>query len=237
MVDNNSKGLYSPAKVAGQFKRKPGVAIIGDKNWNRDRDMMTLAALKKYDDENHRLILKESREYRFNTFGECAAAKWHAWAWCMKKLGVKIVEQMERHPDKVRRAGAFFQHALDKEMKEKGIRCEERPPKYVNAEQDLWKSGMYVYYHGDIVYFISNPMQVRAKEGSIYLANRVQYMIITNARADGNEHTFRSAEVKSSVPKAADPQETHALPETGTGETEVRDLDADKQTDNDGVPG
>ena len=236
-MSNQPDKLYSPAKIAEQFSRKPGVAIIGDKNWNRDRDAMTLAALKKYDDENHKLILKECKEYRFNTFPECAAAKWHAWAWCMKKLGVKIVEQMDRNPDIVRRSPAFFQHRLEKEMKERGIRCEERPPKYVNVEQDLWKSGMYVYYQGDIVYFISNPMKVRAKEGTIYLANRVQFMIITNSRADGKENTFRSAEVKPSVSETPAAQEVNALPDDRAGETEVRGVDADKQTDNGGVPG
>jgi hypothetical protein len=102
----------------------------------------------------------------------------------MKKLGVKIVEQIERNPKIAQQMGTFFDHKLEKELKEKDIRCEERPPKYIDAEQDLWKSGMYVYYHGDIVYFISNPMKVRAKEGQIYLANRAQFMILTNARVE-----------------------------------------------------
>jgi len=180
----NTNQLCSPAKVAEHFRKKPGYHIVGQKAWNRNRDAMTLAALKKYDDENHRLILKECKEYRFNTFGECAAAKWKAWAWAMKKLGVKIVEQIERNPKIAQQMGTFFDHKLEKELKEKDIRCEERPPKYIDAEQDLWKSGMYVYYHGDIVYFISNPMKVRAKEGQIYLANRAQFMILTNARVE-----------------------------------------------------
>jgi hypothetical protein len=231
MRDQNLKELYSPARVSDQLKRRPGVAIIGDKNWNRDRDMMTLAEIRKYDDENHRLILKECREYRYNTFEECAAAKWHAWAWAMKKLGVRIVTQMDNNPEIVRRSPAFFEHQLEKELKEKGIRLEERPPKYINVEQDLWKSGMYVYYHGDIVYFISNPMSVRAKEGSIYLANRVQFIIMTNARVDGRESTFRSAEVSPPVRETEGPPEAGALPESGAGTTEVRSLDADIEKD------
>ncbi len=155
----------------------------------------------------------------------------------MKKLGVKVVEQMDRNPQIVQKTPAFFEHRLEKELNEQGIRCEERPPKYINVEQDLWQSGMYVYYHGDIVYFISNPMQVRAKEGSIYLPNRTQFVIITNSRVDGKENVFRSAEVNKPVPEAPGTQETHDLPEDGAGKTEVRDLDADKQTDSDGVPG
>jgi hypothetical protein len=178
MENNNT--LYKQA----QSRKKPGYHIVGQADWNPTRDKMTLAELKKYDDENHRLILKEAKEYRFSTFPECAAAKWKAWAWAMNKLGVKVVEQMNRNPNVVRRAPAFFEHQLEKELKEKNIRCEERPPKYISAEQDLWQSGMYVYYHGDIVYFISNPMSVKAKEGSIYLANRVQFIIITNARPE-----------------------------------------------------
>lgn len=225
-MTNNLNELYSPAKAAEQFKRKPGYHIVGQHNRNRDRDAMTLAALKKYDDENHSLILKESREYRFNTFPECAAAKWHAWAWAMKRLGIKVVEDIERNPKMAREMGAFFEHGLQKELKEKDIVCEERPPKYVDVEQDLWKSGMYVYYHGDIVYFISNPMKVRAKEGTIYLANRVQYIIMTNARADGKEHVFTSAEVTNSVREAASPAKAGEVPAGGAGETKVRDLDA-----------
>ncbi len=229
MNDQNLKDLYSPIKAADLLKRKPGVAIIGDNNWNQERDLMTLAALKKYDDENHRLILKECREYRFGSLGECSAAKWYAWAWAMRKLGVRIVEKMDNNPDIVRKHPVFYEHQLDKELKEKGIRLEERPPQYINVEQDLWKSGMYVYYHGDIVYFISNPMSVRAKEGSIYLANRIQFMLMTNARIDGSQDTFRSAEVKPPVREAESVPEADALPESGAGETKVRDLAADSE--------
>ena len=178
------ENLYSPRKAAELFDKKPGYHIVGQKDWNATRDKMTLAEVRDYDDENHRLILKESKEFRFNTFQECAAAKWKAWAWAMQKLGVKVVEMMSRNPETVRKAGAWFEHKLKKELEEKNIRCEERPPKHVNAEQDLWKSGMYVYYHGDIVYFISNPMKVRAREGQIYLADRFQFMIVTNARPE-----------------------------------------------------
>jgi hypothetical protein len=231
MRDQNLKELYSPARVSDQLKRRPGVAIIGDKNWNRDRDMMTLAEIRKYDDENHRLILKECREYRYNTFEECAAAKWLATMWALAKLGSKVAKAMYDNPRKVKEARAYFGHALDKDIAAKAIRCEERPPKYVNAEQDLWKSGMYVYYHGDIVYFISNPMSVRAKEGSIYLANRVQFIIMTNARVDGRESTFRSAEVSPPVRETEGPPEAGALPESGAGTTEVRSLDADIEKD------
>jgi hypothetical protein len=220
-MSNAVNQLYSPAKVAEQLKRKPGVAIIGDENWNRDRDMMTLAALKKYDDENHRLILKESREYRFNTMPECAAAKWHAWAFAMKKLGVKIVEEIERNPNVARNLGAFYEHRLQKELNERGVRCEERPPQYINVEQDLWKSGMYVYYQGDIVYFISNPMSVRAKEGTIYLANRVQFIIMTNARLNGgaNAGIFGKARSPESV------QSTPIVSDDGNGKAKVSRVD------------
>jgi len=184
MSNNKAKQLYSPAKLAEKFRTKPGVHIFGQEEWNRTREAMTLGELRKYDDENHRLILKESKEYRFDDFRECAAAKWQAWSFAMKKLGVRVVEDMGRSPEAVRKDPRFFQKRLDNEMHVKGIRCEERPPKHINVEEDLWKSGMYVYYHGDIVYFISNPMQVRAKEGDIYLANRVQFMIVTNAKLE-----------------------------------------------------
>lgn len=178
------ENLYSPRKAAELFDKKPGHHIVGQESWNRARDKMTLADVKRYDDENHRLILKECKEYRFGSLPECAAAKWMAWAWAMKRLGIKVVEDMGRDPNMVRRDTRFFEKRLEVEMKNKDVRCEERPPKEINVEADLWQSGMYVYYHGDIVYFISNPMKVRAREGQIYLASRSQVMIVTNARPE-----------------------------------------------------
>jgi hypothetical protein len=137
----------------------------------------------------------------------------------------------------LQKSPAFFQHRLEKELNERGVRCEERPPKFINVEQDLWQSGMYVYYHGDIVYFISNPMQVRAKEGSIYLPNRTQFVIITNSRVDGKENVFRSAEVKTSVRETVDPPRSNLESNCGHGGTESSDLDAERQPDDGGVPG
>lgn len=181
---NDLAKLYSPANIPNHLKFKPGFSISGNPAWNSRRDHMTLDDVKKYDDENHRLILKECKQYRFNTLSECAAAKWHAWAFCMKKLGIHVVEDMGRSPESVRKDPAFFEKRLQVELNNKNVRLEERPPKAINVEEDLWQSGMYVYYNGDIVFFISNPIGVRAKEGMIFLANRQQFMLVTNAKLE-----------------------------------------------------
>jgi hypothetical protein len=182
-MDNVAK-LYTPSNIPKRIRMKPGVSISGDPEWNHRRDHMILSDVKKYDDENHRLILKECKQYRFNSLPECAVAKWYAWAFCMKKLGIKVVEDMGRSPESVRKDPSFFEKRLDVEMKHKHVRIEERPPKFISVEQDLWQSGMYVYYNGDIVFFISNPIGVRAREGVIFLANRQQFMLVTNAKLE-----------------------------------------------------
>lgn len=160
-------------------------------NTNPAKERMTLDQVRKYDDENHRLILDESELYRLEDPQAAGVFHWEAWRRCMKHLGVTAIENFwksvnlrELHSFATQLKLAQAMNRGNEEMLEKGIQVEEATPRkllQMTVNPEAWKLGKYVYYKGDIVYFISNPMEKRRRRGLIYIAGQVDYCVRTNA--------------------------------------------------------
>jgi len=168
-------------EMVDRFRHVPKYSVRGSFKTNPRRESMTLGELKKYDDANHEAILNESKELRFGTLQQAARAKFLAWGACMKKIGVMTFIKYGSL-EAIARNVNTFQADLERELNERNdIRTEERGPKELNVEKDGWKSGMYIYYNGDIVYFVSNPYSIRKMQGNIVIVGQVHYCIRTNA--------------------------------------------------------
>lgn len=159
---------------------KKGYTILGDVTSNRIRDHKLISELKRYDDENHGLILKESKEYLYDKLGQALYAKSQFWRAAMKKLGIKAVEEFHSGGADQSKLSEF-ETKLVQQMKEKQVHIEERNSQGLDVKEDGWKSGSYVYYQGDIVYFISNPHSKRKFRSGIYVVGQVDFCLRTNA--------------------------------------------------------
>lgn len=168
-------------------RKNPGYDLAG--NTNPAKEKMTLDEILDYDDENHVLILKECKLTRFEKREPAGVFHWESWRRCMKKLGCVAMERFWKEidfkkPQSMQLAFLRAQHSLMTEMSEKGIQVEgpsQRKVEQFEENKESWKIGKYVYYKGDIVYFISDVLQMRRRRGLIYLPGGVDYCVMTNA--------------------------------------------------------
>lgn len=158
-------------------------------NTNEAKERMTLAQVRDYDDENHRLILEKCELYRFEKEEPAGVFHWEAWRRCMRKLGCQALEQFWKNfdfRDRRKSQWAFVKamNVLQAEMNDKRIAV-EGPSRHKieqwRSGQGAFKIGKYVYYQGNIVYFISDVLAMKRRRGLIYLPGDVDFCVFTNA--------------------------------------------------------
>ena len=182
-------GSDSPMTVVDRPGEEPEPVLPG--NTNEAKERMTLDQVKAYDDENFKLIIKECEWYRFDKPEQAGVFHWEAWRRCMKKLGCQAMEQFWKDFDFSNRARAQWAFAkamnvLEREMRQKRITVEPPAPRRIeqmNRAQAPFAHGKYVYYQGDIVYFISDVALMKRRRGSIYLPG-AEFCVFTNAPKD-----------------------------------------------------
>lgn len=147
---------------------------------------LTLGQMKLRDEDNLRLVMKSCREIPFNKFTESIVWCNHAMSGIMRKFGInkdKIVSEALALKDdsfivrefvrnymadpknpRDRKTGGLplpaqaliaAKRLYDEQLK-KDVQIEKRDNAYA-SEKDFWKSGVYVYHHNEIAYFMSAP--------------------------------------------------------------------------------
>ena len=180
-------GSNSPLTVVDRRGEEPELVLPG--NTNEAKERMTLDQLRDYDDENHKLILEKCELHRFDRPGPAGVFHWEAWRRCMKKLGCQALEQFWKDLDfkdrhKAQWAFAKAMNVLEREMREKRITVEgptQRKIEQMRRGQAAFKIGKYVYYQGDIVYFISDVLAMKRRRGFLYFPYEVDFCVLTNA--------------------------------------------------------
>lgn len=140
-------------------------------------DTMTFGQMKTRDIDNVSLVMKACKEHVFDTVP--AAMKWtnDAMQGIMLKFGIDkdriimealslpldhfLVRQMQkeakgmgRQVEKIDPRRLLAAKRLDVKQKDADVHIEQR--KYTN-QNDLWRSGIYVYHHNEIAYYMSAP--------------------------------------------------------------------------------
>jgi len=180
-------GSNSPLKVIDRRGEDREHVLPG--NTNDAKERMTLDQIRDYDDENHKLILEKCELYRFEKQEPAGVFHWEAWRRCMRKLGCQALEQFWKDfdfKDRHKAQWAFVKamNVLRREMHEKRISVEgpsQHKIEQMKRGQAAFKIGKYVYYKGDIVYFISDVLMMKRRKGLLYLPGEVDYCVFTNA--------------------------------------------------------
>jgi len=158
-------------------------------NTSEAKERMTILELRNYGDANHRFIMEQCRWERFEKPQEAGVYHWESWRRCMKKLGVQAMEQFWKDSDprdshKSQWAFAKAMRNCEREMVEKRIAVESTSPdrrQRFLAQGLHHEIGKYVYYQGDIAYFISDVQAKIRRRGQLILPGQVDFCIFTNA--------------------------------------------------------
>lgn len=175
--------------IRPEAQDRPNEEPILPGNTNEAKERMTLDEIRNYDDENHALILKQCEMHRFEMPEAAGVFHWEAWRRCMKKLGCQAIEIFWKdfgYRDHRASQFAFAKamNTLQREMKEKRIQVEgpsQHKKERMLKDMGAFRIGKYVYYQGDIVYFISDIVAMKRRKGMIYIPGEIDYCVLTNA--------------------------------------------------------
>ena len=151
---------------------------------------MTLEEIQANDLEMTRDAIKNAKKY---SFGHDMKKAVNFVRMCLGKTLVSLGIPHPQPPPNVNSYEAKVRHAakLDKEMREKQIRIENRN-KYKG--NDAWRNGVYVYQRDELVCFISDVLTVRRTEFdpiSQKIGNeQIGYIVVTNARLEDTKRIF-----------------------------------------------
>lgn len=166
-------------------------------------DQLTFREMKLRDEDNLQLVMNKCKEKPFKN-------RMQATVWCnavmggiMSKFGInkdKIIAEclalpddhflvrqfvkqydgpmpMPMKPQALYAAKRLYQEQLDKD-----VQIENRDNTY--APKDAWKSGVYIYHHNEIAYFLSAPYK---RKGGYYASPHIiipklgeNWLILTN---------------------------------------------------------
>ena len=153
-------------------------------------DNLTLDELQSNDIEMLRDAIKNAKKY---SFGHDAKKAANFVRHCLARTLVGLGMSHPAPPPNVNSLLAKIRHAakLDKEMREKQIRIENRN-KYKG--NDAWRCGIYIYQRDELVCFISDVLTMRQTEFdpiSQKIGNeRIGFIVITNARLEDTKRIF-----------------------------------------------
>jgi len=153
-------------------------------------DKLTLDEIAANDLEMVKEAIKNAKKYSFGHDPKKATAFVRH---CLARTLVSLGMSHPAPPPNVNSQLAKIRHAakLDKEMREKQIRIENRN-KYKG--NDAWRNGVYVYQRDELVCFISDVLTVRRTEFdpiSQKIGNeQIGYIVVTNARLEDTKRIF-----------------------------------------------
>lgn len=133
------------------------------------RDNLTLDEVAENDQEMHKEAIKNARRYFFKNAWSAQAFVGKCIEVTLKRLGCVVIQGMP--------AGR-----LQGLMDEKKIQIENRNGMYSFDNDDFWRNGLYIFKAGELVAFISVPMQ-RAP-GKFDIDQKTGIFVITNAKYD-----------------------------------------------------
>lgn len=151
---------------------------------------MTLEEIAANDLEMVKEAIKNAKKYSFGKDAKKATAFVRH---CLGRTLVSLGMSHPAPPPNVNSQMAKIRHAakLDKEMREKQIRIENRN-KY--RGNDAWRCGIYIYQRDELVCFISDVLTVRKTEFdpiSQKIGNEsVGFIVITNANLEDTKRIF-----------------------------------------------
>jgi len=167
-------------------------------------DRMILDDIGSRDHDNHELVLKACKEYKFEvpdkstrsinkvkvvaldfasqaikrallkmgitTLKKFPQTKSGYGLEMLVATGMSILSESDRH----------ITMLIAQQMARKDIKVEYRKPG-LYKEEDMWRSGWYIYHGNEIAYHCSNPMLMRGTGGLIIIADARYFLIRTNA--------------------------------------------------------
>jgi len=174
---------------------------------------MTLGDIKKRDIDNLELVVKSAKRYTFETqqqaeyfMGECVNK-------ALKRMGVDQPALIAKYQSQGRQVvinqidkvmAANDVKAENREYGRRALQVLKRAKEYeligdeVSAKalqdlakatgekiEDLWRSGLYLYHHNEIAYFVSRPMAVaggKYRDAHIIIPGERTYIVTTNFR-------------------------------------------------------
>ena len=151
---------------------------------------MTLEEIQANDLEMTRDAIKNAKKYGFGPDAKKAA---NFVRHCLARTLVGLGMTHPAPPPNVNSQLAKIRHAakLDKEMREKQIRIENRN-KYKG--NDAWRCGLYVYQRDELVTFISDVLTQRSTEFDPIAQKigreEIGFIVITNANLEDTKKIF-----------------------------------------------
>lgn len=160
-------------------ERKAEIDVVLDpaesmKN-RRDTKNLTIGEIKSRDEDNLRLVLNTAREHVFDHPLKAVGFVRDCIGKAMTKLGITELANSGSSEMFMKDSysgalahvtGNLYTPGRSKESEnlvvkqaiENDVRVEVRRPE-MYPESERWKAGFYVYHHGEIAFFISNPMK------------------------------------------------------------------------------
>jgi len=145
---------------------------------------LTLDEIRDRDIDNQALVWKQCKPVLFQSPGECKFWVGETLRKILAKLGVSLVLKVTGNPKIDKAQHELAAKRVDRQMKERGVKVESRQ---YDGDQ-FTRSGIYVYYENEIVYFISHPMYSKKREGRLILsgnngAGEAELFCMTNWKA------------------------------------------------------
>jgi len=126
---------------------------------------LTLDEIRDRDIDNQALIWKQCKPVKFESPAQCKFWVGETLRKILAKLGVSLVLKVTGNPKTDKMQHEMAAKRVDRQMKEKGVKVESRQ----YGGDEFTRSGIYVYYENEIVYFISHPMYSKKREGRLIL--------------------------------------------------------------------
>lgn len=127
---------------------------------------LTLDEIRDRDIDNQALVWKACKPVKFESPAQCKFWVGETLRKILAKLGVSLVLKVTGNPKIDKAQHELAAKRVDRQMKERGVKVESRQ---YDGEQ-FTRSGIYVYYENEIVYFISHPMYSKKREGRLILS-------------------------------------------------------------------
>lgn len=126
---------------------------------------LTLDEIKARDIDNLGLVMKSAKPVTFESDAQCKFWMGETLRKILAKLGVDLILKVTGNPKADKLQYQFAAKRVDKQMKEKGVKVENRN----YSGNDFTRSGIYVYYENEIAFFISHPMHAKKRAGNLIL--------------------------------------------------------------------
>lgn len=126
---------------------------------------LTLDEIKARDIDNLKLLWKTCKPVKFQSEAQCKFWMGETLRKILAKLGVFLIVKVTGNAKADKMQHELAAKRISRQMKERGVKVENRSYK---GEQ-FTRSGIYVYYENEIVYFISHPMYAKKRSGNLIL--------------------------------------------------------------------